>query len=338
MLCLAWYASSAVANNVGKQLLNIFHYPVTVSWVQFAFIAVYGIIAAKGLGLSRLQGPSIDLLKTVVPLCGFQIGSQVLTSVATSRVPISSVHTVKALSPLFTVIVYRLLYGARYSPRVYLALIPLTLGVMLACMSELKLQFVGLLCALGSSMVYVAQNVFSKRVMFRDTGDNVANSKPRMDKLNMLIWSACSAFVCLSPGWFYAEGAQLLFGHGEINGRVYTGIADETPIYLIGYYFFLNATAHFCQALLAINVLATCTAVSYSIASLMKRVVVIMAALVWFQQPVSSIQAIGILLTFYGLWLYDRAKSDVKTTERNANNTYSSNGGLLLLPWSIKQV
>jgi solute carrier family 35 protein E1 len=236
------------------------------------------------------------------------------------------------------VLVYRLVYGARYSPRVYLALIPLTFGVMLACMSELKLQFVGLLCALGSSMIYVAQNVFSKRVLFRDTGDNVANAKPRMDKLNMLIWSACSAFICLTPGWFYAEGAQLLFGHGEIGGRPYPAFNDETPIYLIGYYFFLNATAHFCQALLAINVLATCTAVSYSIASLMKRVVVITAALLWFQQPVSSVQAFGILLTFYGLWLYDRAKSDVKATERQADNVYSANGGLLLLPWSVKQV
>jgi hypothetical protein len=95
MLCLAWYASSSIANNVGKQLLNIFHYPVTVSWIQFAFIAVYGIIAVKGLGLSRLQGPSFELLKTIVPLCGFQIGSQVLTSIATSQIPISSVHTVK---------------------------------------------------------------------------------------------------------------------------------------------------------------------------------------------------------------------------------------------------
>ncbi|RKP27536.1 triose-phosphate transporter family-domain-containing protein, partial [Syncephalis pseudoplumigaleata] len=133
-------------------------------------------------------------------------------------------------------------------------------------------------------------------------------------------------------------GAQLLFGHGEIGGRPYPAFNDDASVYLIGYYFFLNATAHFCQALLAINVLATCTAVSYSIASLMKRVVVITIALLWFQQPVSGVQAFGILLTFYGLWLYDRAKSDVKATERQADNVYSASGGLMLLPWSIKQV
>jgi solute carrier family 35 protein E1 len=230
------------------------------------------------------------------------------------------------------------MYGARYSPRVYVALIPLTLGVMLSCMAELQLQVVGLSCALGSSIIYVAQNVFSKRVLFRDTGDNVANAKPRMDKLNMLVWSACSAFVCLAPGWFYAEGAQLIFGGGEIGGRVYPAITDDVSIYLVFYYFLLNATAHLCQALLAINVLATCTAVSYSIASLMKRVVVITVALLWFQQPVTVVQGLGILMTFFGLWLYDQAKSDVKVTERRAENAYSAHGGIMLLPWSVKQV
>ncbi|RKP09606.1 triose-phosphate transporter family-domain-containing protein [Thamnocephalis sphaerospora] len=335
LLCLAWYLSSAVANNVGKQLLNIFRYPVTVSWVQFGFIAIYGAIAAKGLGLTQLQGLTPKVLRTVVPLCGFQIGSQVLTSIATSRVPVSSVHTVKALSPLFTVVVYGTLYGARYSPRVYFSLVPLTLGVMFACSAELQLQLVGLLCALGSCIVYVAQNVFSKRVLFRDTGDGVGNAKPRMDKLNMLFWSACSAFVCLAPGWFYSEGARLLFQYGEINGRQYDAAVNTAPWSQIAYYMFLNATAHFIQALLAINVLASCSTVSYSIASLMKRVAVITAAVLWFQQPVSSVQGFGILLTFLGLWLYDRAKLDVKSSEHQAQRTGDQR---MQLPWTIKQV
>ena len=40
----------------------------------------------------------------------------------------------------------------------------------------------------------------------------------------------------------------------------------------------------------------------------MKRIVVIVASMIWFGQAVSFWQGIGVLLTFCGLWLYQGAK------------------------------
>lgn len=57
--------------------------------------------------------------------------------------------------------------------------------------------------------------------------------------------------------------------------------------------------------------------VTYSIASLFKRVFVICFAIVWFGQSVSRLQWIGIALTIVGLWMYNstKIKKEVATNE-----------------------
>ena len=61
-----------------------------------------------------------------------------LGTLAVSRVEVSLVHTIKALSPLFTVLSYAVLFRVPYSSRTYIALVPLMLGVILACSSLSK--------------------------------------------------------------------------------------------------------------------------------------------------------------------------------------------------------
>jgi solute carrier family 35 protein E1 len=73
---------------------------------------------------------------------------------------------------------------------------------------------------------------------------------------------------------------------------------------------------HFAQNAIAFVILARTSPVTYSIASLVKRVVVICMAVVWFAQRVHPVQALGIALTSVGLWLYNGAKADVAAGER----------------------
>jgi hypothetical protein len=40
VLCVLWYCSSAMSNNIGKQILQLRHVPVTLAYVQFAFVAI----------------------------------------------------------------------------------------------------------------------------------------------------------------------------------------------------------------------------------------------------------------------------------------------------------
>ena len=192
-LCALWYTSSAMSSNTGKVILARFRYPVTLTWVQFGFVAAYCALfcavrehmaASRGRPLAIRFGSAgwgvrragkVALQGTFV-MSLFQIAGHVFSSMAIARVPVSTVHTIKvrvsfggpadvqALSPLFTVASYALLFGVRYSPATYVSLMPLTLGVMLACSFDLRANAFGFLCALGSTLVFVSQNIFSKKV------------------------------------------------------------------------------------------------------------------------------------------------------------------------------
>ena len=72
-----------------------------------------------------------------------------------SRIPVSLVHTIKGLSPLFTVLAYRAFFGIHYSFPTYASLIPLTLGVILACSASFRGETLGLLYAFGLSLIHI---------------------------------------------------------------------------------------------------------------------------------------------------------------------------------------
>ena len=68
--------------------------------------------------------------------------------------------------------------------------------------------------------------------------------------------------------------------------------------------------------MLAFVLLSLVSPVTYSVASLIKRVFVIVIAIVWFGNSTTSIQAVGIALTFFGLYLYDRTSDSAKADRR----------------------
>ncbi|KAF9201180.1 suppressor of loss of ypt1 [Haplosporangium sp. Z 27] len=341
MICLAWYLSSAVTNNIGKQIMNQFRYPVTLTFVQFWFVSVFCFVAGAGFNMAKIRRPTRAIIEMTAPLVGFQVVGHVFSSVAISRVPLSVVHTVKALTPLFTVLFYRVVLGTTYSRAVYLSLVPLTAGVMLACRMSLEFNnMVGLSCALLSTLVFVMQNVFTKKILSSSKGkqpqnshdevgmnglgnkDSISESDPidtalggnstnppqKLDKINILFYSSTLAAVCMIPMWFYAEGTTLMFSEDPLGKA--SGSAGTWSVIL--WLLFLNGVSHFFQNFLAFSVLALTSPVTYSIASLIKRIVVIVASIIYFHQTLGMTQWTGVCLTFWGLWMYNSAKNAAK--------------------------
>jgi solute carrier family 35 protein E1 len=76
--------------------------------------------------------------------------------------------------------------------------------------------------------------------------------------------------------------------------------------------------------------------VTYSVASLIKRVFVIVFAVVWFGKPMTRVQAFGFVLTFVGLYLYDRTSDATKADKRAKALQSKSHGTLLPLSTDVK--
>ncbi|KAF9345073.1 suppressor of loss of ypt1 [Mortierella sp. NVP85] len=331
LICLLWYLSSAVTNNIGKQIMNQFRYPVTLTFIQFVFVSLFCFILGSGFKMATIRKPSMAIMHMTAPLVGFQVVGHVFSSIAISRVPLSFVHTIKALSPLFTVIFYRIMLGTTYSREVYISLVPLTAGVMLACRMSLEFNnLVGLLCALASTLVFVTQNVFTKKILSSskakqeklgglgnseatkedDHAEEAGSSPQKLDKINILFYSSTMAAICMVPIWLYTEGLSLIFP--DESGAYHHAMGHSAGFWAVSWLLFLNGISHFFQNVFAFSVLALTSPVTYSIASLIKRIVVIVASIVYFHQTLGTTQWTGVCLTFWGLWLYNSAKNAAK--------------------------
>ncbi|KAI8969033.1 triose-phosphate transporter family-domain-containing protein [Mycotypha africana] len=321
LCCFCWYLSSSLSSNTGKQIMNHFRYPVTLTYVQFIFVACWSAIAEKAVNMKNIRKPTKVIIQTIIPLSIFMIVGHVFSSISISRIPVSLVHTIKALAPLFTVLFYRFIFKVHYSSKVYTALIPLTTGVILACSFTFSNNLIGLLCALASCLIFVLQNIFSKKLLFKESKKGSSNPN-KLDKMNMMFYSAFIAFVLMTPMWFYYDGFHILFNQAN---------RDISRTKLL-YYFLLNGTTHFAQNWFAFTTLSMSSPVTYSIASLVKRIFVIVMSIIWFGQQVSLIQSLGIILTFVGLWMYQSAKREVdqgesKACERSIDVLPTSNKG-----------
>ncbi|KKZ60833.1 hypothetical protein EMCG_04481 [[Emmonsia] crescens] len=344
-LCLVWYMTSALTNTSSKSILTTLPKPITLTIVQFAFVSIWCSVLTTLASLfpslrraipalkNGLRKPSVDVIKTVLPLAVFQLLGHILSSMATSQIPVSMVHTIKGLSPLFTVLAYRCVFRIKYARATYLSLIPLTAGVMLACSSGFSTNFFGILCAFCAALVFVSQNIFSKKLFneaFRAETEGLLDPR-KLDKLNLLYYCSGLAFLLTLPIWFVSEGYNLTrdFLHdGSIDLSNKSGTLDHGPLTLE---FIFNGISHFAQNILAFIILSMISPVSYSVASLIKRVFVIVVAIVWFGSSTTSVQALGIALTFLGLYLYDRTShEDAADRRANADRFYHTNKKPLL--------
>jgi solute carrier family 35 protein E1 len=189
---------------------------------------------------------------------------------------------------------------------------------MLACSFDLTISnILGLVCAFGSTLVFVSQNIFFKKIM--PTNSDTAGGA-KLDKINLLYFSSSTAFVLMIPVWLYSDAA-----------RLWVSFSAPRTANHVTLYFFLNGTVHFAQNLLAFAILSSTSPVTYSIASLVKRIAVICLAIVWFKQPVHGVQAVGIALTGVGLLMYNNAKRDVEKGEKKMRQVEAVRDGILPL-------
>ncbi|KAE8238237.1 hypothetical protein A4X06_0g8921, partial [Tilletia controversa] len=283
----------------------IFPYPVTLALIQFIFVLIGSNLCCSRtlLGrhrLSTLITPTWSRVWRVGQLSAFTVVGHLSTSAAIGRVPVSMVQTIKALSPLVTVIAYSSLFNVSYSFKTYFSLLPLTFGVMLAC-SGVNISgddILGFSAALASTLVSVAQNIYSKELM----GGAGGQGEKKLDKMNIIYLSSATSILLLLPSFVLQDVPRML------RGRDSDPAGLPSQAFNLIYLLTVNGLSHFAEMVLVFSVLSLVSPVTYSIANLFKRVFVIIVAIIWFGQAVTLLQWIGIAFTFGGLYLYNDSK------------------------------
>lgn len=328
-LCCLWYGVSIISNNTTKGILSQFAYPITLTQFQFIMnvflcIGLFKVLTilpgwastfpqasipnVQSLNFSvwRFLKPDDLILSTTLPMGIFQFMGHITSHKATSVIPVSLVHTIKSLSPITTVLIYRLVFRTKFRKVTYLTLLPLIMGIMLTCYkpkhSNPHPSYVSGLCYASISMfIFVSQNIFAKKrltVREEDKSSSLPSFKEcderKVDKLTILLFCSVIGFCFTMPIYAFSEFRNDVFSLSEVTPGL---------LFLVC----VNGCSHFLQSLLAFQLLGTISPINYSIANIMKRIFVIVFAFVWEGSfSFTGSQSYGILLTVIGLYCYDK--------------------------------
>lgn len=382
ILCICWYVISSLASQVTKHILTLCPLPLFLGEFQFVFTAFLASISCqiayiypqfrnvfpqgtfpdydshgsfKTYGnidfLPAITKPTKHIIETVLPLGLFQFVGKYFGHKATSLVPVSTVASIKTLSPLFILMFQKLLHikTLKIDKSLTFSLSSLVLGVWIIVNEDSKYHkkrqtttsssysTYGLICAVVSMLVFVAQNIYGKSVFtFKTTPltefekrnhlhredsplplyneeNNPSTTKSKRskkyDKMTLMIYISVIGFL-LSLGWFIILEVPTIWRHmcyNEESDRIKT-----IPWKL----FIVNGTFHFIQAMITFHLLGEVTTLTYSIANLMKRIAIISVSWLFVGGPITFLQIFGLFVNTAGLFLYERCNNKSKALQK----------------------
>lgn len=291
ILFALWYLANIYFNIYNKQVLKAFPFPLTITAFQFGMGSTIATIMWI-LGLHKPPETDAGTLKTISPLAVIHTLGNALTNVSLGSVAVSFTHTIKAMEPFFSVALSALFLGDKPSFFVMLSLVPIVGGVGLASLSEATFNWKGFSAAVASSVTFQSRNVLSKKFMNKGKGN--------LDNINLFSILTMMSFLLLTPIAIAVEGF-----HFTPAGLQALGITD--PRALLMKALVAGLCFHAYQQV-SYMILQRVSPVTHSIGNCVKRVVVIVASLVVFQNPVTRQNALGTAVALAGVFMYSQAK------------------------------
>lgn len=287
-----WYLLNIYFNIFNKQVLKVFPYPATVSLFQFGCGTVL-VLLMWALNLHHRPTMNISQFKAIVLLAvGHTVGN-LLTNISLGRVAVSFTHTIKAMEPFFTVLLSFLFLGARPSLWVVASLVPTVGGVALASFTEASFNWIGFGSAMASNLTNQSRNVYSKMVMVKEDA---------LDNINLFSVMTIISFIFLVPITISIDGIKLSPSYLQYAASQGLNVREFLVRSLLAGFCF-----HTYQQV-SYMILQMVSPVTHSVGNCVKRVVVIVSSVIFFQTPVSTINALGTAIALAGVVLYSRAK------------------------------
>ncbi|CCH42462.1 putative transporter [Wickerhamomyces ciferrii] len=122
----------------------------------------------------------------------------------------------------------------------------------------------------------------------------------KYDKLTLLLYCSGVGFLLSLPWFLYIEAPNFL----DIDSS--SDVSEAQLIHIPWNLLIVNGLSHFAQSLIAFHLLGAIPTVSYSIASMMKKITIIVVSMIFTGHKITGIQFAGLSLTAAGLYSYDR--------------------------------
>eukprot|EP00922_Rhytidocystis_sp_ex-Travisia-forbesii_P008341 GHVS01012269.1.p1 GENE.GHVS01012269.1~~GHVS01012269.1.p1 ORF type:complete len:388 (+),score=60.74 GHVS01012269.1:93-1256(+) len=316
-LLTLWYAFNVLYNIDNKLALNMMPLPWTVSciqlftgWLFFGFLWITGLRARPSC-----HSWEVFAMK-IVPqgICHLFVHIGAVISMKAGAV--SFTHIVKAAEPVLTAGLSGVMLKQFFAWQTYLSLMPVVLGVAIASATELSFTWMAFWCAMLSNLGSSLRSILAKQTMKdkKDVGENLT-SENIYSLLTIVASLVCLPLAVIMEGSVFSSTWSAVTVGTPIVVDEVTGVVLEEallPAYTTGaviyrivmsgmWYYFYNEVAFI--ALERIHQL------THAVANTLKRVVIIVATVIVFRNPVTLLGAIGSAVAIGGTLLYSLAKS-----------------------------
>jgi solute carrier family 35 protein E1 len=255
---------------------------------------------------------TLPMVRALLPVTALHLIGHVAGCASYNFSSISFMQIVKAAEPVVSVLCLTLLYGQRFSAGVWLSLVPIVAGVAVVSATEVNFAVAGFLTAMLSNFAFVFRNIKSKEAQ-TDIG---------LGGINLYAWMSILGTAMLLPISLAMEGhsigaavqgAQAAFAGSGAVPFLWLGKDTGFLAFLLTgglFYHLYNQTSYMC--------LTGISPLTYSIANTVKRVVVILAGIAVFRNPIPPINAVASAVAIAGTWFYAQAETKAKEAAKAA--------------------
>ncbi|CAK0807934.1 unnamed protein product, partial [Prorocentrum cordatum] len=210
---------------------------------------------------------------------------------------VSFVHVVKASEPVISALLNYLCIGEVLPWPVYASLAPIIGGVALASAKELSFTWLGFGAAMASNVGAAGRAVWSKMLMGQTIGKN-------MDSANTFSVLTIMGTVMLIPVYLIVE--KPLIAYQAFNAALASGGRS----FLV--HMFSSGFCYYMYNELAFLALGKLDPISHAVVNTMRRVVIIVAAIVVFNTKITLLGGVGSCIAIAGTLIYSLTKSRFK--------------------------
>ncbi|XP_072993397.1 probable sugar phosphate/phosphate translocator At1g12500 [Typha latifolia] len=295
-IILSWYFSNIGVLLLNKYLLSIhgYRYPIFLTFLHMLSCSFYTFLSVRFLRLVPSQAVSShsQLLKIVFLAVIFSL-SVVCGNTSLRYLPVSFNQAIGATTPFFTA-AFALAITCRPEPTpVYLALLPVVLGIAVASNSEPLFHALGFLICLASTAGRALKSVVQ--------GILLSSESEKLNSINLLMYMAPIAALILLP--------VALLSEPGVAAATLAKIREEPSLALL---LFGNATVAYLVNLTNFLVTKHTSALTLQVLGNAKAAVAAVVSVLIFRNPVTVMGMVGFGITILGVVLYSEAKKRCK--------------------------
>ncbi|KAE8021521.1 hypothetical protein FH972_007405 [Carpinus fangiana] len=269
-----WYILNIYFNIYNKQVLKVYPFPATVTAFQLGLGTLMIILMWASNFVTRPKITSSQLA-VILPLAVAHTMGNLLTNISIGKVAVSFTHTIKAMEPFFTVV-----------------LSALFLSEVSDSIQSWRSFILKILYAL----------LFETSKIRRGYKKLMAKEEETLDNVNLLSVITIISFILLVPAAIFLEGVK--FSPSYLQSAANQGLnVRELCV--------RSLMAGFCfhsYQQVSFMILGKVSPVTHAVGNCVKRVVVIVSSVIFFQTPVAPINSLGTAVALAGVFLYSRAK------------------------------